>query len=157
MQIYYSNIDKYYLNSSLTKREKERSLGQKIIFDISKSVYNIDDEIVYDGKRPHFRNNEIYFSISHSENIIVVAFDTEPVGIDIEFVRQRNFEKLAKRYNIRINEPPDFYMWWTAYEAKYKNPSGKFVSTFEILPEYICSLSVERETDFTDIHIKKYR
>ena len=58
MQIYYTNIDKYYLNSSLTKREKERSLGKKIIFDISKSVYNIDDEIVYDGKRPHFKNNE---------------------------------------------------------------------------------------------------
>ena len=153
MQIYYSYIDKHYTNSLLTKREKERLLGRKIVLDIAKSVYGVEDEIVYEGKRPHFENNGIYFSISHSENIVVVAFDNEPIGVDVEFVKSRNFKKLAERYNILIKTPTDFYKWWTAYEAKYKNAGGKFVKTFELLPEYICSISTEKDLVSLDVKI----
>ena len=156
MQIYYSYIDKYYNNSLLTKRDKERSLGRKIVLDIAKTVYKIDDEIVYDGKRPHFNNNGIYFSISHSENLVVVAFDEAPVGVDVEFIKPRNFEKLAERYNIKIETPLDFYKWWTAYEAKYKNPNGKFVTTFELLPEYICSVAASKSFTLKEINKKCY-
>ena len=153
MQIYYSYIDKHYTDSPLTKREKEQLLGRKIVLEVAKSVYGVEDEIVYEGKRPHFKNNGIYFSISHSENLIVVAFDEEPVGIDVEFVKSRNFKKLAKRYNIKIETPTDFYKWWTAYEAKYKNASGKIVKTFELLPEYICSISTEKALASFDVKL----
>ena len=144
MQIYYSYIDKYFINPQLTKRQKEHFLGRKIVLDVAKSVYGVEDEIVYDGKRPHFKNDGIYFSISHSENLVVVAFDKDSVGIDIEFVKPRNFEKIANRYNIKIDSPTDFYRWWTAYEAKYKNPNAEFVTSFELLPEYICSVATEK-------------
>ena len=156
MQIYYSYIDKYYNNSSLTKREKERLLGRKIVLDVAKSVYGVEDEIVYDGKRPHFKNDGIHFSISHSENLVVVAFDDEPVGIDVEFVKPRDFEKLARRYGIKIETLADFYKWWTSYEAKYKNPNGKFVTTFELLPEYICSIVTPEKQISEEIDKKCY-
>lgn len=150
MQIYYSYIDKFYDAQeliSLTKHEKEHLLGRKIVADISKSVYGIEDEIVYYGKRPHFKKNEVYFSISHSENLVVVAFDNEPVGVDVEFVKPRNLDKLIKRYELegKVHNLEEFYGWWTAYEARYKNPSGKFIKTYQILPQYVCTISTNRE------------
>ena len=150
MQIYYSFIDKFYNAQeliSLTKREKEHLLGRKIVLDVAKSVYGIDDEIVYDGKRPHFKNNGVYFSISHSEDLVVVAFDDKPVGADVEFVKPRNLDKLIKRYDLegKVHNLEEFYGWWTAYEARYKNPTGKSILTFQILPEYICSIFSNNE------------
>lgn len=116
-------------------------LGQKIVLDIAKSVYSVQDEIVYAGKRPHFKNDGIYFSISHSGNLVAVVFDEKTVGIDIEFVRPRNLNKLLNRYNLPKNYSlTDFYKWWTAYEAKYKNPDGN-TQTFTLLADYICSIS----------------
>ena len=159
MKLYYSYIDEYYNNdenSSLSKHEKEHILGRKIVLDISKSIYGIDDEIVYDGKRPYFKDNEVYFSISHSENLVVVAFDKYPIGVDVEYIQQRNFEKLARRYDIRVDEPKDFYEWWTAYEAKYKNQTAKNIKTFEIVPEYICSVSYLYSETFTGFEILEY-
>jgi len=150
MKICYAYIDKFYNNDvsiSLTKHEREHILGRKVTIDVAKSFYGIDDEIVIDGKRPHFKHNEIYFSISHSENIVAVVFDNCPVGIDVEFVKPRKLDKLIKRYNLddKHQSLDDFYRWWTAYEAKYKNPSGKVISTFRILPEYICSISANEK------------
>lgn len=158
MKIYYSYIDKYYDgNSSLSKREKEHLLGRKIVQEISKSVYGIDDEIVSDGKRPHFKNNGIYFSISHSENLVVVAFDKSPVGIDTEFIKPRNLEKLINRYNLdKTSTLADFYRWWTTYEAKYKNPKAQDVYTFEILPGYICSAASEKLINNKDLEITEF-
>ena len=143
MKLYYSYTDKYQSDSQLTKHEKEHLLGRKIVKDVAKSVYGIEDEIVYDGKRPYFKNNKIYFSISHSENLVVVAFDNEPVGVDVEFIKRRNLDKLIRRYDLegKVHNLEEFYGWWTAYEARYKNPNGKFISTFQVLPKYICSTS----------------
>lgn len=146
MKIYYSYIDKFHNiaeHSALSKRQKEHLLGRRIVQDVAKSVYGIDDEIITTGKRPHFKNNGIYFSISHSENIVVVAFSEEPVGIDVEFIKPRNLPKLIKRYDLDIKSTLEgFYEWWTAYEAKYKNPARE-VYTFKLLPDYICSLAYD--------------
>ena len=66
------------------------------------------------------------FSITHSGDWVAVAFDTEPIGIDLEVRRPIN-EKLARRlcteqdlshlkgdFNLRLLE------LWTAKEAHFK-------------------------------------
>ncbi len=38
-----------------------------------------------------------YFSLSHSEGLAAVAVSSSPVGVDIEAVKERNYERLEKR------------------------------------------------------------
>lgn len=47
--------------------------------------------------KPYFEGNPVYFNISHSNNKVVAAIFKEPIGIDIEIIRE-NKEKIAKRF-----------------------------------------------------------
>ena len=71
--------------------------------------------------KPYFKNSNLQFSISHSENIVLVAFDNNPVGADIEIMKDRNFKDIFARYNIKENATKElFYTFWTEFEAKLK-------------------------------------
>jgi hypothetical protein len=66
-----------------------------------------------------------HFSISHSENLLVIAFSKYLVGVDIEFVKPRmKAHEIRKRY-FSAQEPHenllDFYCSWTAREAFIKS------------------------------------
>jgi len=36
--------------------------------------------------KPYFANIDLHFNISHSDNMIVVAFSEDPVGVDVELI-----------------------------------------------------------------------
>lgn len=46
--------------------------------------------------KPYLSNNKYYFSLSHTQNIIVIIIDSNEVGIDIETIRPFN-EGVAKK------------------------------------------------------------
>ena len=63
-----------------------------------------------------------FVSISHSRNLVVVAFSENPIGVDIEAADRRiDYKKIAERMKFEnCNTPCDFFKCWTAYEADYK-------------------------------------
>lgn len=76
-------------------------------------------------------NKKFYISISHSKNIVVVAISLQkqPIGVDIEFQKERNFLELinslgSENERVLFQKNPDkkrmFYQLWTAKEAYIK-------------------------------------
>lgn len=72
-----------------------------------------------------------FVSISHSKGKCAVCISERPVGIDIEKITDRSFEKTAKRffgerekeYYFNSKSPQSFYEIWTRKEA-YSKISG---------------------------------
>lgn len=134
MRIYYIKKDEILNKIPLRELEKfsdghcyknkekylEHLLGLYLIKLIGSKYYELNDTtITYNGKKPVFASGEINFSISHCENIVAVGFCKNNIGIDIEKMKERDFKKLAKRYNISPTKD-SFYKFWTNYEAEIK-------------------------------------
>jgi 4'-phosphopantetheinyl transferase len=134
----YSSQDKYF----------EHLCGLFLTKFIGKNVYNLknfDIEIV--DKKPYFKSREKFFSISHSKNIILVAFSDKNIGVDIEYVENRDYKPILERYNVNIENPTldDFYKFWTTFESKIKlNSQEKFSQTLKFGQKYILSCLSEK-------------
>ena len=120
---------------------KIKSVGRQQQFAVSKFLLKqaiqvklalpITLDSLPEGK-PYIPEYEIFCSISHSGNSVVVAFSTySEIGIDIEKHRERKFEKLVKNYfhpkefkvfkTLHESEKLDwFYTHWTLKEAMAK-------------------------------------
>ena len=104
-------------------KESRHNTGRLIIEYAAKNLYNISDsEIEIINKKPKFKHSDIEFSISHSDCIAAVCFDSSAVGLDIEKIKQRDYIAIADRMNFRLRENTieEFYKEWTLYEASYK-------------------------------------
>lgn len=66
--------------------------------------------------------SDVFLSLSHSKNYVMLATDVCPVGIDIEEINpNRDFQKIANR--LRFKKPIDaldFYQMFTQFEADFK-------------------------------------
>jgi 4'-phosphopantetheinyl transferase len=70
-----------------------------------------------------------YFNLSHSENFVCLAVSSDsPVGIDIEFLRDEDFQALARtafhpeerEFFLRKPDAERFFMIWTLKESYMK-------------------------------------
>ena len=108
------------------KRAEQFCLGRFLVKYVLKYFYNQDClEIVIENKKPRTKENNIKFSISHSNDIILAAFSDIETGADIEFMKERDFERLLRYYNLSFDEgclskKEFFYRFWTGYEAGIK-------------------------------------
>lgn len=65
-----------------------------------------------------------YISLSHSENLVILAISKRKIGVDIENItKQRDFENIGKFLNFsdEFENNIEFYSQFTAYEADYKS------------------------------------
>lgn len=66
----------------------------------------------------------IYFSLSHSGKRGVVVFYESPVGVDLEYIKNRDYPAVLSRFTAREREEiltrEDFIKHWTAKEAFIK-------------------------------------
>ena len=96
---------------------------------------------------------DIYFSISHSHNMIALIISNEECGIDIEYIdKDRNYDLLSKKilsdneYDIYINELQKeeyFITCWTKKEAFLKSlGTGIIKSKLSEVDENINSLKI---------------
>ena len=84
-------------------------------------VYGIDSkEIVFEDGKPILIDGGKHFSISHSGDLIALAFSDTNCGVDIEKVQLREFSKISKRMGFEAETLGEFYEEWTRYEALYK-------------------------------------
>ncbi len=115
------------LPSDIKKRQKIAAdmLCRQMIAD----KCGISSENIAFGKtesgKPYAINADIYFSISHSSDMVVCAISEKEIGIDIEKIRKIRFrtaEKFATESEIAYirNVENRFFEIWTLKEAFFK-------------------------------------
>ncbi len=138
-----TDVDELHKNLLLEFKKKDITNPQKLnqhclsylmLDRILREVYKLDErEIIFAKGKPHLKSKLKHFSISHSNDLITIAFSDFNCGIDIEKNTNRDFEKIAKRLNFTANSQQDFYVQWTKFEAEYKlNAASKSLKTFQI-------------------------
>ena len=137
MEIYYLKKDEFL--KSINREELEKfSDGRKYLSEekylehlcglyltkyVTKYYYDVKNpEIEYQNGKPFFKSKEICFSISHSNNIVLAAFNNRNIGVDVEFMRPRDYQKIMKRYDCMDENitKEGFYRFWTLHEAEIK-------------------------------------
>ena len=147
-------------------KDKACSVGAWGLLQYALSQMNIKDDtdVIYNefGK-PFLKNHkDIFFSLSHSENMVMCAISDEAIGCDIQIVEDRNdnIRGLAKRFfaageSEYIESLPDdeakdaFYRIWTVKESYIK-------ATGEGLSRDLASFEVKFEKDIIKIGNEEY-
>ncbi len=148
MKIFYIDTEKYLIDKDLLRtfgdrkflseeKEKQHCFGRFLVKTAAKNFFQLaNSDIETVNKKPRFKNSKLHFSISHSKNIVLAAFDENPIGADIEFMKERNFKELFARYNYKGENISKelFYKFWTEYEAGIKlqgSPKTKITTQFQ--------------------------
>ncbi|MBQ3041498.1 MAG: 4'-phosphopantetheinyl transferase superfamily protein [Clostridia bacterium] len=126
-------IDYNGLSCQKKKRKIEHDLAYStlncMLDDIGIEIY----EILYnENGKPYLKDEDIHFSISHTDGLVAVCISDSPVGIDCEKINPSYKEKIehfSKRY-FKENEADlikssddmllEFYKVWTTKEAYIK-------------------------------------
>ena len=112
-----------------TKNDKMRS-HDYLLFLLKKELckeYTESDLKKTEKGKLYIENCPVKFNITHSKDIIIVAFsDKSEIGVDIEKKKDLDYKKLSGKYfNSEPKDLDDFYRLWTTAEAfvKYKAKS----------------------------------
>ena len=114
---------KLYQKKDISDEKKWRvhCLSYLLVDKFLEEVYGIESrEIVFEDGKPILIDGGKHFSISHSEELITLAFSDSNCGVDIEKIKLREFKKIAERMNFEAETLGEFYQEWTRYEALYK-------------------------------------
>lgn len=111
-----------------------------------------DEKVLRSGTgKPFFKNLNVCFSISHSKNVWACIIGPYNCGLDVQFIRPCNFNKIAGRFfseeeinYVNQHGVEGFFDIWVRREAygKYTGEGffgnmPKFVSPDESLIEYV--------------------
>lgn len=114
------------------------------------------DYAVDDNGKPYLVDCPYYFSISHSDSVVVVSVCDTEVGVDVQTIVD-DYEKIAKRICTPneialIKSKQDFLLVWTHKEATVKC-TGEGISAME---KYDFSKDYESCFDYTFLNNEKY-
>ena len=106
--------------SNLIKK-KEHCFSYLMADRILKEVYKIENrEIEFVNGKPYLKTREKFFSLSHCAEYIVAAFSDSECGVDIEQIKDRDYNSISERMRFNASNLEEFYAEWTKYEAEYK-------------------------------------
>lgn len=128
---------KYKIEKFINKKDKIRSLiGEVLIRTIITEELGISNKYISFDKnkygKPYLQEYPKFnFNISHSGDFVVCAIDNKPIGIDIEEIRDIEYEEISKNffsvseydYIVKKNldvELNKFYEIWTLKESYIK-------------------------------------
>jgi len=119
-------------NKSYTNKGRnfQRLVGEGLTRFALYKDFNIDFFIPfkYTQKGKPYIEKDVYFNMSHSGDYVACAVGLQPVGIDIEILRQVNLN-IAHRFfhpdettflNNSLNKTEDFFKLWTMKESYLK-------------------------------------
>ena len=157
MDIYFFHLYNTENLSRIELHKLQHNEGRKHLKYLLEKVYNIDCDILEKDGKPYLKNNEIYFSISHSKELICICFDKSEIGVDIEFEKERDYKKILKHYNITDENisQQEFYKMWTIYEAEYKSTIKSDLICFEY-ENFMCAVSYKTASEirvFEDLNL----
>ncbi len=154
--------NKKYINKIFQKKHmpsQKESLCALLLLDFAiQNSYNIDEKLIIsrtDSDKPYFKNCEIKFSISHSEDYVAVAVSDNEIGVDIEKITDKDRDNMIDRfflpseqefYHNSEDKPVAFVVLWTRKEA-YLKYTGKGIT--EGLSEYDVTKNAEFFHEFS--------
>lgn len=152
----------YYLDSNLLSEEQLKKIYsnaenyRKIKYDrisdtVSKKECIASDALIKFGVRDYLndksqnpitdylesgklilKNIRLHLCISHTCGHVFLVLHNSNVGIDAEYIREIDYQKLFNRYFKGIKKQPksniDFFKEWTALEARFKCENRKALS-----------------------------
>lgn len=139
--IKYCNHHRYYASLS----------GWSLLLNVLANEYNIPNPEISFSETGKPLCDQVHFSISHSENIVVVGVSLHNIGVDLECQKNiRRVHKLKKYLHTESNHYKSLLKAWTVKEAiiKYygeikKNETQNYVeSKFLYFDEEVYCLSV---------------
>ena len=149
-----NNISKDRIIKSLSfipLKTRQQSILANVMID--EELKEKAKDIYYNDKNKPLLNDNLFFSISHSEDLVVFVKDNSSIGIDIEYIDTKHniildyaFTNEEKEYinnNFKDNIEEGIIKLWTIKESVYK-ASG---NTLDILPKDI-SINV---MDFSNV------
>ena len=85
------------------ERRKCSVAGEMLVKNYIEEVTSTAPEgieiLIGDNGKPHIKNCEIHFNISHCEDVVVCAFSDEEIGIDIEKIRPISLNIIKRFYS----------------------------------------------------------
>ncbi len=131
--------NKDYINRIFQKKHpqaQKESLCALILLDFAlQSSYGIQEKLIISKTeidKPYFKNSDVKFSISHSEDYVAVAVSDNEIGVDIEKITDKSRDNMIDRFFIPSEQ--EFYynsedkaaafaVLWTRKEAYLKYTS----------------------------------
>ncbi len=104
---------------------KDKSYSHEFLFFILKNYYDIT-AIETDLKKTelgklYIENSPIKFNLSHSDNVIAIAFCENELGFDVEKLRDLSYSKLSQRcFGTTPQNAEEFFELWTKAESFVK-------------------------------------
>lgn len=120
------------------EKDKKLSVGSYLLLKkiLRKHLirYHYYDFKYLDNGKPIIQGKKIDFSISHSGNYVAVAISKKPVGVDIQEIKDIDFDSRKfvfddedeNVYQKSLNKKDVFYSLWVAKEAKFKMDGTPF-------------------------------
>lgn len=159
-----SEYEKYFSMMSPAKKaridrcrldDKKRSIAGEMLARraISECCDIEEEQIAFkeaENGKPYAENLNIHFNISHSDDVVICAVSDEPVGVDIEKIREIDLKVAHRVFNSKecdyVFEDKDktyerFFEIWTRREA-YAKLSGDGISKIsDNIPDDIVELN----------------
>ena len=86
---FYNNI--YEIKRNRIKKDNYLSIYAEYLLSELLKEYNIDynDITILENEygKPYIKDNNIYYSISHSNEYVIVCINDSPIGIDIQLIK----------------------------------------------------------------------
>lgn len=129
-----------YCQAQRTKRQLEFANGRALIRKMLMAKYALaisDIEITLPGKHAPLLTlpqQNLYLSVSHTRQAISVAVSNDPIGLDLEAIKTRDYYSFIPPF-VALNGVDSldaFYRRWTACEA-YSKYSG--ISLWQVLQQ----------------------
>ena len=121
----------YILKTRDKKRQKQSLVATLLLEECLKDLGRLDDySKLVEGEDGQWilKDSDVYFSFSHSGDIVLVVASLFPIGCDVELIKETKLE-VAERFflpsevqNIKSSSHPDmvFLSYWTIKESYLK-------------------------------------
>jgi len=109
--------------------------------------------LVYDASgKPALESGAVHFNVSHAANRVLMAVSTQPVGVDVEQIRELDYVAMARTalpaeaQAELARAPADrraavFFRLWTQYEARAKACGGGLAGQVPSIPVWDLELA----------------
>ena len=118
------------IDSYQTEKDKNLCLGVGCLLSRALKDADLDEkelEISYkDNGRPYFKNqSDIWFSLSHSQNMVMCGISLNPIGVDVEYIsdeREKIVEWTKKESYVKASDcgMMDLLSNKSCYDKQYK-------------------------------------
>ncbi len=104
------------------ENDKRLSLGAWIALERAMESAGVKGEVALsENGKPYLRDNELHFNLSHSGELAICAISENPVGVDIEKIREVDLKLTEKVFGKKEKMSlEDFFKMWTRKESFLK-------------------------------------